>query len=1353
MKFGDLSLLGFGMLSDLTDSGIRYTEWGFQVQVGWKSFVFGAEFLHGHASGPSVDYTYILAGLMVSPIPITAGITLVNVRGLFAWNMMPRLGPSDAGTAQPMRLFDWYQAHANGVAIPAGRNVSITGWQPQENSWALAAGAGVEICGKVLRIDAFFLYMKSPKVTGFLAALQIFVAKTGKRLAYGVLEIEGDHWSLLIGLCIGTNSVTEKKIPLISDAIMLSGTLYATNKPSTFAIGHIADTSSWLALHIGGKIWKFTVELFSGVCLELVDLPEGPRAFGLRVAFSGGATVFSIGGIDFHLALQFMAGVWQNESQVSGYVAWLEGGLHINVFWVFRFGASFKVEWDYLGPDPAYNRVSCEVHIDTPWWMPDVTFRWDCSDDHPQLEQMSTVSTPVIEAAAYPLAQSDQIGVAVSPLLGDTFDPAITFNLSQLTGLTPPAWPPDVLTQAVPVAIDSAIALHFKPSVDDKLAWGQITPPNVGTQTCADVSTQYELVEMGIRRRPRFGANAGAWTTLVTPAASRIDNLLNLSPQDLAAAIKSPFGIRWDADFQREQKLDPCHLLLNAEMPYRSFRANFIADENLVRNMPGWPCCPTFQKGVPWHILNFQGLALNARAPQAQTFSDSVSSLRWAGLAPPLIKTSTAHAPMQVARLQTAAIPEGVFARVNFDAPAAHVQFTVEWPALHVPRALVLSFFHGLHLVNEKTLLLSAANTNQILVSDNRGITHALLRITGSPVPATVSSAIEFVAAAYQSVSEVLDGVVGQAKCGASDPTVGGNGSRFAWLANHDYEIQLRTRISVKDERSGTMRQEVPQVVFFRTKGLPGLNATPRIGQEIEPYVDSQYPAKGLPLYRSEPAVLAFNEKFDILQGLDRPVNPADPQERKQRLDWILAAELISGNGEPARASVPSADWVVTHRGTPPPPFTRGPWIIGLNPIDPILRALQRLAASTDPMRLRYDAIVVSPGGCNKPGAPDRKMRVLAHDPVDPLNPLATPRLWPPHAPIRLNMRMSGSPYVERAQFEDADATAFVAAGEPWLVKGAAMRPSAPNAATAQFALFGESSWEQFRVLTSVNPGGGQAGIALAVAAAGVSSHALVVWIDETQRKLRIVRRSGITETELASGDLPAASSAPYALEVSAFDDQVRAQIGGTFATASRDDLRQGRLALAAQGPASFASLIVDGIDAYRYEFITSRFTDFAAHIKSFRGVVPVLDSLAAPAKSVAQLLQSAAPFDQWVIAFALPLGNALERVELSAHRHGSTADFLLIESPEPLPLGGDVTIIMYRHGAGDTEILVPVIVVPDASQSRSLIVSVAAGGVPVSLAPGDYHIDFALNRSRYAASTVDGDSNYEQVAGIEFTL
>ncbi len=134
------------MLSDTTDdTGIRYVEFGFEVQVqvaiGATDLVIGAEFLHGHATGPSVDFTYILARLMVTPIPITGAINLVNVRGLFAWNMMPRRGSSDLGTAQPMQLFDWYQAHGNGVAIPDSRNVSITGWQPQKCRASAAAPA------------------------------------------------------------------------------------------------------------------------------------------------------------------------------------------------------------------------------------------------------------------------------------------------------------------------------------------------------------------------------------------------------------------------------------------------------------------------------------------------------------------------------------------------------------------------------------------------------------------------------------------------------------------------------------------------------------------------------------------------------------------------------------------------------------------------------------------------------------------------------------------------------------------------------------------------------------------------------------------------------------------------------------------------------------------------------------------------------------------------------------------------------------------------------------------------------------------------------------------------------------
>ena len=1355
IRYGTFSLVGFGMLSDYLAGDTRFREAGIvlevQARIAGANLVFGGAFLHGRATGPSIDFQYVLAGLEVSPIPIAGAIQLLNVRGLFAWNMAPRLGPEDAGTAQPMRLFDWFKSHSEGVTLPASRNIAAAGWEAKENSWAFAAGAGVTFGGhRAITIDGFFLYVHSPAVTGFLAALQIFAFKSRKPIAYGVVEMEGDHWSTLIGLSLGMENVTGKKVPLLSDGVALTGTLYATNHPPTFALGHVNDTASWLAFHIGGNLWIFKLELFAGVCLEIVDTPDGPRVFAVRVSFTGGSKLSVIGGIDFYLTLEIIAGVWRNESQVSGFVVWLEGGIHIDVLWVFQFGASFKVEWDYLGPDPAYRRIACEVHIHTPWWMPDKTFRWNRTINQPQLEQMSTVSTPIVEAAAHPLAQADAIPIAVSPLAGTAIEDKATFNIAQLTGISPPPWPPAILAGAVPVAIDSTIALHFKPSVDDRLVWGQITPPGMGTQSSADISTRYELVELGIRRRPSFGPGASAWTTLLDPAASRLENVPATPPQDLPALFRAPLGLRWDADFQREQKLDPRHLLVNAEMPYLFFRANLQADENLVRNMPGWPCCPTFGKGVQPHVLNFQEVSIGSRAPARQTFSASVSTLRWIGIAPPVVRLS-AQPGVHVARMATAAIPEGAFARLAFEAPAASLEIMVSWPALHVPRRIVISSFRGLKLIDERTFPLSTAVHGPVTIADASGITHVVLRIAGEPLSpaAEVPSSIEWTSMAYRALDDVLDGVVAEAKCGAVDPAVGGNGSRFAWLPNHDYEIQTRTRVTVKDERSGTLQQELPQLVFFRTKGLPGLNAAPRIGQELEPYVDSTYPSSGTTLYRREPAVLAFNERFDILQGLDRPVQPTDPEEKKQRLDWVLAAELIAGNNNPARASVPSADWVVAHRGTAPPPPKRGPFVIGRDPADPILRALTRLAQSSDPLQLRFQAVVRSPGGCNKPAAPPRAMRVLSHEPVDPAEPGAAPRRWPARAPVRLNMRVAGSPFVERRRFEEADASAFTPSGGAWRVDGGAIAPATPDVAAPQFAIFGEPSWTQCQVMTNVNPGTGRAGVAFAVAAVSGTSQALVVWVDEGQRKLVVTRRTGNTEADLASADLPSGIAAPYTLDVTAFDDEVRARVGSAQVSAARQDLREGRLALAAQGPGAFSSLVIDGLDAYRFEFVTSRYDDFAAHIGSCRGRAANWEPVAPAAKTISELLQEGARFESWITALALPLRASVDRLEIGAHRAGQDADLLLVESPEPLPLAGDVTLQVFAQGAGGTETAVTTVVIPDNSGGRALVVPVNGGGAPSALAAGAYRLEFRLDRARYRAFAPDDDSNLRQTASV----
>ena len=70
--------------------------------------------------------------------------------------------------------------------------------------------------------------------------------------------------------------------------------------------------------------------------------------FALRVSLTGGSRLFKVGGIDFYLTLELIAGVWRTESKVSGFLVYFEGGLNVDVFWVFNWGASVRVECDYL---------------------------------------------------------------------------------------------------------------------------------------------------------------------------------------------------------------------------------------------------------------------------------------------------------------------------------------------------------------------------------------------------------------------------------------------------------------------------------------------------------------------------------------------------------------------------------------------------------------------------------------------------------------------------------------------------------------------------------------------------------------------------------------------------------------------------------------------------------------------------------------------------------------------------------------------------------------------------------------------------------------------------------------------
>jgi hypothetical protein len=212
------------------------------------------------------------------------------------------------------------------------------------------------------------------------------------------------------------------------------------------------------------------------------------------------------------------------------------------------------------------------------------------------------------------------------------------------------------------------------------------------------------------------------------------------------------------------------------------------------------------------------------------------------------------------------------------------------------------------------------------------------------------------------------------------------------------------------------------------------------------------------------------------------------------------------------------------------------------------------------------------------------------------------------------------------------------------------------------------------------------------------------VLVHEASRTLRVERRSSGEISVLQSVPLSASAAAPYPLQVFALDDKVRARIGESVVEADRGALREGRLSLVAEGGGRFGSLVVEGLDAYRFEFQTSRFKDFESHIGSFdaqlaeipadvmgAGAVTTTVSalLASTASDITDVMKGDADqevrqrlFDRWVLELGLPLRPEVTQLQLSRSSDSSgAAQLFLLESPEPLPFSIDITAgLKKRH-------------------------------------------------------------------------
>ena len=240
-----------------------------------------------------------------------------------------------------------------------------------------------------------------------------------------------------------------------------------------------------------------------------------------------------IGKVQFYASFGLLVGVWGNEASSSGFIAWAEVALRIKVFWVFSFGASVKAIFEQLGPqEPNYRRVSLEVRIETPWWLPDVTFRVERVRDSAAAGDDAGAVGAAADGGRARAGRCDRDRRSRPPTLGRAGRGA---HRSPSCGRCPSGPDPGV---GVGRAGAGQRRLRRSPSTSPSRSATRppscrAPPAGAGRQAATppaqnQLSATYTLTQIGIRRRARFGPDAGVWTDLLAPADSEIGGLDDL---------------------------------------------------------------------------------------------------------------------------------------------------------------------------------------------------------------------------------------------------------------------------------------------------------------------------------------------------------------------------------------------------------------------------------------------------------------------------------------------------------------------------------------------------------------------------------------------------------------------------------------------------------------------------------------------------------------------------------------------------------------------------------------------------------------------------------------------------------
>jgi hypothetical protein len=1283
--------------------------------------------LAGELEDPPQKFDYFMFQVVFrGSVPI-AWFELRGVRVLFARDMQPLLTPAN-NEAHELRYYNWYKA-TDPVTVTGDRRLAA--WQPRKDSWALGIGLSASIAqlGKIVELTAFVLSVSGDDENGLLIVAEAHLLQNEKPIAFVAVQWDGksDQFSMLIGVNLTPKQFLKRTPDWIDQIGKLSGTLFICNKPVVVALGRLSDTKTWFGLTFDFNVWaRFLVQF--AICFEYSEEPEGGKGFGF-IARIEGTINGGIVKLNFNAGFGGVFAVFKTASNDYAGAFWIEAGLRIVLFRFLRFGISARAEFRAVGADPSRGELRAQIRLETPWYLPDVTWTFDATFGTLDPAGLAVAASALRSSMAIDTARQKGQTVHVERIdpswsgegVGQTLSvrDLRTMALDEAGRLARFA----ANGEAGPIATDSCVSIELSVAVNDNIGIGG-GAAGLGNQNSGDLVLNYDLIGLSVRRRARFGLDRDWY-----PLQQKIELAADFSDPggvDLSGTFEpQQLTLFWSKDVQVEGQTATKKLLVNSKTPYDYQTKNPETDEETVKTNPSWPCCGRKKAPYRIHEILFRSEAPGADIDGSRIYSQSHSRFRF-------LQDAYAHPapagvvlPPNTIVAVVAAIGPGVIFRADLNENAAICFFRIRWSSVQATLQLV-AFDDGGRQVGTRTLdpgpdfqdvmiplAGPARRVEARAIFAKSAANPAFSALAISTQPAHPVLAVD--RAAYVDLRDYLDYLVGLEAChnGSDEFQNGYSGhGAVAFLPNHEYEMAVNTRITVTHPSKPSEAVEILEYVYFKTKGLPGLNAVDTVGEEVAPYVRSAYEGGRGTLYREEPVVVAFTEDFHTAVPIaQRPGGTSAEHNTLLRMQLVVRPVIAPKAATPF--TVTATDWIVDHRGSfvdePRGPYrglftvgiTRGTAMRSINPFRARLAVLtgrpNASCAVPDPLDVVGTTLIAFPQGETDPNDPAKE-------------------LWPAGLAYTATVRPEGSGFVDRRTFiaEDLTAMSFAFDTLPggrgaWSVADGAIKTTSGSG--RRYAMFGETNWNYLTIEVTLASVGQMVGVGIGLPGGPVPSRGLfaVVMPDGPGHRLAIFRRLGgsafdeVTASPLPPGLDPAAT--PLLLIVTAFDDRLRASIGETSIEIERLDLREGRACLIADGAVAVRSLTVTGLDIYRFPFQTSRYRSFDEHIQSFDGAIDVIEPDAlgpgTTVSSVAALLSGTsadiitamqpdgdpvarqALFEQWIGSLGLPLKDEVNALEVSRFVAAGTSGLLLFESPEPIDFSEEIHVELSRRDHG----------------------------------------------------------------------